>query len=131
MRKDKKVIFTIIAITMSVLFVFALYKSCMSIDQMTQIFDNTKGIGAKLAPSIANDINKEYFLFDKNIFLLIGGFIFALVLGQFLIIKSIAEGQMENFELHHGTRLQVCNKTSLLQRDNLGIVPFDDGKKHD
>ena len=131
MGRNKKIIFSIIAIMMSVLFLFALYRSCMSITQMTQIFDNTKGIGAKLAPSIANDIDKEYFLFDKNIFLLIGGFIFTLILGQFLIIKSITEGQMENFELHHGTGLQVCNKISLLQRDNLGVAPFDDGKKHD
>lgn len=124
MRKLKKIIIGIIALVVASMFAFALYKSRMSVDQMTEIFDNTKGIGASLAPKIANDIHQEYFLFDKNIFLLIGGFIGTLIFSQFMIMKCMINGQCENFELHQGTRLGLGNKINLLKREQIGVTPI-------
>lgn len=133
MRENKKTISIIATIIITSVFIFALYKSNMTVEQMTDIFDNTRGIGSKLAPSIANDIHNQYFLFSKNIFMLIGGFIGFLILGQFLTIRSIYEGQSENFELHQGTKLKLTNQINKTKREinqNLKELKDCDGENH-
>lgn len=113
-RKTVSIIATLLIVGA---FLFMLYKSCMSIEQMTDIFDNTHGIGSKLAPKVANDIHQKYFLFDKNIFLLIGGFIATLIFSQFMTMKSLFDGQVENFELHQGTKLSLNNQINNTKRE--------------
>ena len=113
-RKTVSIIATLLIVGA---FLFMLYKSCMSIEQMTDIFDNTRGIGDNLAPKIATDIHQKYFLFDKNIFLLIGGFIATLIFSQFMIMKNLFDGQVENFELHQGTKLSLNNQINNTKRE--------------
>lgn len=113
-RKTVSIIATLLIVGA---FLFMLYKSCMSIEKMTDIFDNTRGIGGNLAPKIATDIHQKYFLFDKNIFLLIGGFIATLIFSQFMIMKNLFDGQVENFELHQGTKLSLNNQINRTKRE--------------
>lgn len=75
--------------------------------------DNVKGIGAVLAPRVANYLSVNYFILDKNVFLvllILSTIAFALVVIKNIQLSDIIDrGFDENRELHHGTRSYVKN----------------------